>query len=97
MTSEGAWAGGAVFLAVMATAGLCYPHVVRSASRLKEKALAEAREWAKRFEPLCLPDCTALGPAVRYSGQQGGTHTFLFTSSAYAAAFMDANRGQVDP
>jgi hypothetical protein len=96
MPSEGALAGCALFLAVMAAAGLCYPWAARNACRQKEKALPEAREWGKRFEPLCLPDCTALGSAVRYVGKQEGMHTFLFASSAYVAAFMEANGGKAD-
>jgi hypothetical protein len=96
MISEGALAGCALFLGVMAMAALCYPHTARNACRQKEKATREAREWAKRFEPLCLPDCAALGPAVRYLEKKEGVHTFLFASSAYMAAFMEANEGTVD-
>ena len=96
MISEGALAGCVLFLGVMATAGLYYPRTARNACRQKETAIAEAREWAKRFEALCLPDCAALGPAVRYLEKKEGKHIFLFASAVYVAAFREANKGTVD-
>jgi hypothetical protein len=97
MPLDGALAGAGSFLAIIAGAGLYYPRAARLASREKERAIAEARQWEKQFRPFFRSDCTFLGPAVNYCREPGGGHTFLFASSVYAQKFIEANQGTVEP
>lgn len=39
--------------------------------------------------------CTCLGPAAAYKGAYGTHHTFIFKSTAYTKAFMNANKSKL--